>query len=246
MSPTTAEPRLADWYEEFFGEEYLLLYPHRDEEDASRLVGLLVRLLPWEAGWRVLDVACGTGRHAAWFHAQGGRVVGLDLSHQLLVRAQGSTAVPLVRSDVRWIPIRPGMMDLTVNLFTSFGYFDDDDEHRRALTEMLATIRPGGWFVLDFLNADQIRRNLVRREDGAVDGTPVQIRRWLDDEGRHVFKQIDVTGRRLLERVRLFGAGELEAMLAEQGCRVIHRAGDYDGGPLAPDAPRVLLAGRVP
>jgi hypothetical protein len=54
------------------------------------------------------------------------------------------TAVPLVRSDVQWIPIRPGRMDLTVNLLTSFGYFDDDDEHRRALAEMLATIRPEG------------------------------------------------------------------------------------------------------
>jgi hypothetical protein len=52
VNPTTAEPRLADWYEEFFGEEDLLLYPHRDEEDASRLAGLLVRLLPWETGWR--------------------------------------------------------------------------------------------------------------------------------------------------------------------------------------------------
>ena len=92
-------------------------------------------------------------------------------------------------------------------------------------------------------NADRIRR----REDGAVGGTPVKIRRWLDDEGRHVFKQIDVTGRRrLLQRVRRFGARELEALLAEQGCRVIHRAGDYDGGPVGPDAPRVLLAGQVP
>jgi len=100
--------------------------------------------------------------------------------------------------------------------------------------------------VLDFLNARQIRRNLVRRETGAVDGTPVTIRRWLDDEGRHVFKQIDVTGRRLLERVGLFDAAELEAMLAEQGCRVVHRAGNHDGGPLGPDAPRVLLAGQVP
>jgi hypothetical protein len=52
VNPTTAEPRLADWYEEFFGEEDLLLYPHRDEEDALRLAGLLVRLLPWETGWR--------------------------------------------------------------------------------------------------------------------------------------------------------------------------------------------------
>lgn len=67
--------------------------------------------------------------------------------------------------------------------------------------------------------------------------------RWLDDEERHVFNQIDVTGLWLLERVRLFGAGELEAMPTDDGC---HRTGDCDGGPPGPDAPQALLAGRVP
>lgn len=205
-----------------------------------------MRLLPWRPGWRVLDVACGTGRHAARFRARGGRVVGLDLSHQLLARARGGAGVPVVRSDVRWIPVRRRAMDLTVNLFTSFGYFDDDLEHQLALAEMLATLRPGGWFVLDFLNASQVRRHLVRREAGLIEGREVAIRRWLDDESRHVFKQVTVDGRRLLERVRLFEPAELEAMLDRQGCRVQHRAGDYDGGPLGPDAPRVLLVGQVP
>jgi hypothetical protein len=61
-----------------------------------------------------------------------------------------------------------------------------------------------------------------------------------------VFTQIDVTGRRSMERVRPFGAGELETMPAEPDCRALHRAGDDDGAPLGPDAPRVLLAGQVP
>ena len=94
-------------------------------------------------------------------------------------------------------------------------------------------------------NAAAVRRSLVPSEAGAIEGRAVQIDRWFDPAGRHVFKRITVDGRRLVERVRLFEAGELEAMLGGLGCRVVHRAGDYDGGPLAPEAPRALLAGQV-
>ena len=103
-------------------------------------------------GWRVLDVACGAGRHARAFEAAGARCVGLDLSMALLRVARGVTGAPLVRADMRALPIRPGSMDLTVNLFTSFGYFERDAEHTAALHEMVATLRPRGWFVIDFLN----------------------------------------------------------------------------------------------
>ena len=122
---------MADWFEEYFGEEYLLLYPHRDEEDAERLVSLLCRTVGLMPGWRVLDVACGTGRHVAAFRARAAGATGLDLSQHLLQRAQGSARLPVVRSDLRRIPVRARTMDFTVNLFTSFGYFDSDAEHAR-------------------------------------------------------------------------------------------------------------------
>ncbi len=237
---------MADWYEEYFGEEYLLLYPHRDLEDAERLVDLLCRTVGLRSGWRVLDVACGTGRHAAAFQSRGAQVTGLDLSKHLLLRARGISHFPVIRSDVRNIPVRPRTMDFTVNLFTSFGYFDSDTEHARALGEMVATVRPRGWFALDFLNAARVPGDLVPREEGEMDGETVRIDRWLDASRRHVFKSITLAdGRRFVERVRLFAANELEGLLETAGCAISIRLGDYDGGALEADSPRVLLAGRV-
>jgi hypothetical protein len=76
------------------------------------------------------------------------------------------TRAKLIRADMRALPIRPGTMDLTVNLFTSFGYFADDVEHTTALSEMAATIRPDGWFAIDFLNATTVRSTLQPHAEG--------------------------------------------------------------------------------
>ncbi|MGE5927364.1 MAG: class I SAM-dependent methyltransferase, partial [Gemmatimonadota bacterium] len=117
---------MPEWFEEWFHDEYLALYPHRDEADAAQLVELLRRQVGWQQGWRVLDVACGPGRHARAIEAAGARCIGLDLSMTLLRRARAVTDAPLIRADMRRIPVRPRSMDLTLNLFTSFGYFEDD------------------------------------------------------------------------------------------------------------------------
>ena len=136
-------------------------------------------------------------------------------------------------------------MDLTVNLFTSFGYFDHDVEHATALGEMVSTLRPDGWFVIDFLNARSVRRRLVPRETQHVNGTDVQVDRSVSPDGRYVCKTIRPEGgRQYTERVRLFGAEEIEAMLAGAGVTVRERFGDYDASPLLPQSPRTILVGQ--
>lgn len=237
---------MTEWFEEWFGEEYLQLYPHRDAIEAERAVGLILGRVGFEAGWRVLDVACGAGRHARAFEAAGARCVGLDLSAPLLRIARGVTTAPLVRADMRALPIRKGSMDLTVNLFTSFGYFERDAEHAAALGEMVATLKPRGWFVIDFLNAPSVRSRLVPRETQRLDAGDVEVERSVSPDGRYVCKSIRTPGgRRFTERVRLFGAGEIEAMLAAAGVTVRERYGDYDASPLSPHAPRTILLGQA-
>ena len=237
---------MAEWFEEWFNEDYLALYPHRDEADATRLVALLRSTLPWALEWRVLDVACGPGRHAPAITAAGARCFGLDLSMALLRRARTVTGIPLVRADMRRIPVRPRSMDLAVNLFTSFGYFDDDAHHRSALAEMVSTVRRGGWFAIDFLNAPRVRASLVPAESTTLGGTQVDVTRAVSGDGRFVRKSIRAAdGRKWEERVRLFEPEELESLLGGAGVDVSFRFGDYDGAPLSPEAPRVLLAGVV-
>ncbi|HEX5005355.1 MAG TPA: methyltransferase domain-containing protein [Gemmatimonadales bacterium] len=232
---------MAEWFADWFNEDYLALYPHRNEAEAARAVALLTRTLPWTPGWRALDVGCGAGRHARALAAAGVRPVGLDLSAALLKVARGA-GVPLVRADMRRLPVRDASVDLAVNLFTSFGYFEQDAEHAAVLRGVARCLRPGGWFALDFLNAEAVARGLVAAESQVLGGQEAAITRRIDPREKRVIKTIRLAdGRQFVERVRLFGAGELRAMLQDAGLRVRSAFGDYDGGSVGPDAPRTIL-----
>lgn len=237
---------MPEWYEEWFGEEYLQLYPHRDDADADRAVALIRGAVPFERGWRVLDVACGAGRHARAFRSAGARCFGVDLSASLLRVARGVTDAPLIRADMRQLPIRPASMDLTVNLFTSFGYFEHDAEHGATAAEMVATVRPGGWFVIDLLNPAAVRSSLVPRENVGEGKAAALVTRTLSPDTRFVCKTIEWSnGRRFVERVRLFEPGEIAGMLEHAGLTITHRFGDYDGHLLGPTSSRTILIGRA-
>lgn len=194
----------------------------------------------------MLDVACGAGRHARAFVELGASCFGVDLSATMLRLAKQVTTAPLIRADMRRLPIRTSSMDLTVNLFTSFGYFERDAEHAAALEEMIATVRPGGWFVIDFLNAAAVRRQLVPEETVRLAGQTVLVTRSVSPDGRYVCKSIrPPVGREYMERVRLFEPDQISRMLEAAGVKVRHRFGDYDAASLEPGKPRTILMGQV-
>ncbi|MGH7631641.1 MAG: class I SAM-dependent methyltransferase [Gemmatimonadales bacterium] len=232
---------MPEWFEEWFGEEYLRLYPHRDDADAERAVALVRRIVPWRAGLRVLDLGAGAGRHTRALTAAGAWCVGLDLSAPLLRRARRSTAAPLVRGDMRRLPFRPRSFDLAVNLFTSFGYFAQDAEHAAVVAAVARTLAPGGRLVLDFLNADTVRAAVAAAEAPTRD-----VARRLSPDGRYVLKTIRVPAdRTYTERVRLLSPADLAHMFRDAGLEVEGTFGDYDGAPLAPGTPRAILVGRA-
>lgn len=234
----------ADWFEHWFGDEYLRLYPHRDETDAAELIDLIAARIEGRVVSSVLDLACGAGRHSRllcdrWW------TVGLDLSHALLkVARRESPDSPYVRADMRELPFATESFDLAVNLFTSFGYFDDDREHAQVLKCVARVTKRGGTFVLDFLNSEEVRRNLVERDESVVGGATVKQFRRISADRKYVEKTIRVRGMEYLERVRLLSASELEDMLDEAGFDVVERAGDYTGAPWNEGSPRTLLFSR--
>jgi SAM-dependent methyltransferase len=241
----------ASWYADWFDRDaYALVYARRDEGEAERAVDLIVRATGAAPPAAVLDVACGRGRHALAFARRGFSVTGLDLSARALDAARHAARrahlnVRFRRQDMRE-PYCDGCADLVVNLFTAFGYFEDDAESARALAAMATAVRPGGFFVQDFLNAPRVAATLVPETTRRVGETEVTERRWI--EGGFVRKTITLRAQGHEEThgeaVRLFTPDDLAALHAAAGLRVVARYGDYDGGALTPESPRCVLVSR--
>jgi SAM-dependent methyltransferase len=233
----------ADWFEEWFGDDYLRIYQHRDESEAERAIDLIATHLPGREIQAVLDLACGAGRHSKplcerWW------TVGLDLSAALLRVARRDTPdAPYVRADMRELPFADESFDLVVNLFTSFGYFEDDREHARVLACVRTAMKPGSTLVIDFLNASQVRRNLVPYDERVEKGITIEQSRIISSDDRFVEKTIRLRerGREYVERVRLLSAGDLERMLEFAGFEVVHCFGDYAGAGWSENSPRTIL-----
>jgi SAM-dependent methyltransferase len=231
------------WYETAFRKEYLRLYRHRDDEAAGKEAEFAARALGLREGSLVLDVACGAGRHARALTGLGHRVIGIDLSRDLLEEAEGTTRV---RADMRSLPFS-GAFDAATSFFTSFGYFDDAG-NAATLEAAAGAVRSRGVFLLDFLNATALMAGLVpvsREEHGE---TTIHIRRSIED-GR-VLKEVLVVedeGRRTFtESVRLYLHNDLVAMLRGAGLDPVAAYGDFDGRDYTTDAPRCILVARKP
>lgn len=233
------------WYETAFAELYPLIYPHRDDASAEVEVEALCASLGADrGGLRVLDVCCGSGRHAAALARRGVRAWGMDLSAHLLSRAVGrkELAGRIVRGDIRALPFAPGF-DLVVNLFTSFGYFGEERENRRALSEMMRVVRPGGRLVLDHANRAYVERTLVESDEKTAGDYHILQRRWM--EGDRVRKTITVMDGKghsmeLQEDVRLYFPGELVKLLKKHGAAEVVLWGDFNGGAFTPDSQRMI------
>lgn len=239
------------WFRRWFGPEYLALYPHRDREEAEQGVRLFLEAADPPPGTRLLDVGCGPGRHLAAFRERGLDPVGLDLSRALLERARETTGggIPLVRGDMRRLPLDAGSFEAVTSFFTSFGYFASREEDRGTLEEMRRVLRPGGAFLLDFLNAEQVRRELVPEEEDVVDGRTVRQTREIRDGC--VVKRIEIEAEGdgspsvFHERVRLYEPDELSEMLEEASLSVQASFGDYAAGGHDGSSPRFIVVGRA-
>ncbi len=245
---------MEEWYREWFEEHYLDLYDYRDPQEAEVFVTTLLDRLELPAGGRVLDVACGAGRHAHALAGRGFQVVGIDLSRCLLERAAAVDSggrTLFVRGDMRRLPVLPrGWADLALNLFTSFGYFPTEREDAMTLAGMATALRPEGVLVLDFLNRSRVLASLVEHDEQQRDGLAILQERRLTDRKRRIEKRITLhhaDGHRstFQESVRLYAPEELFRLLREAGLSRIERWGDYTGAPLRPESPRcIALASR--
>ncbi|MGD2116360.1 MAG: class I SAM-dependent methyltransferase [Acidobacteriota bacterium] len=234
------------WYREWFGEEYLELYAHRDREEADRQADFVVRHLGDLPPHAVLDLACGAGRHTDVLRERGYRVLGIDLSITLLAERPD---LPRVAGDMRELPFVAGSFDWILNFFTSFGYFETERENFRVLEEVVRVLAPGGRFLIDLMNPEPVIRNLQPRDSYTAEGRRIEIVRWYDPQAKRVNKRIKITppdgpDRTFLESVRAYRQEEVLMGLQWAGLQVIGTFGNFHGDPYTRDSERLILVAR--
>jgi SAM-dependent methyltransferase len=238
-----------DWYKHWFGNEYLTVYAHRNESEARTLIRLIQRNLVVPSGGRILDLCCGQGRHALLLANMGYAVVGIDLSRTLLNIAKFKHSAAgnafFVQADMRFLPAQ-NTYDLLLNLFTSFGYFESDEENQSVFKQFVVALKPEGQFVFDYFNAPHLIENLVlHQKDKLYDGFIQQERRLY--RGR-VEKKITIqkngTSSVFYESVKIYYPDQIIKMIQKAGLQINKTFGDYNGHPINPEMPRLVVIGN--
>lgn len=227
---------MKDWFINWFNsEQYLDVYSHRDESDAKKIVDLIISTTNIKIGSSVLDAACGAGRHSIHFATLGYNVSAFDLSENLLKYASKSAEekqllINFFRSDIRTVELKK-KYDLIVNLFTSFGYFDDDDDNFRFVKNAFNNLVPSGYYVLDYFNITQLKNSLIPFSVKQIGSKKIIEERKLI--GNFVVKNITIEDDEAIsnfkEKVKLYEVQFLREKLIEIGFKIYAEFGDYDG-----------------
>lgn len=229
----TVSPTVDTWFTSWFNSLYLRLYQHRDEQEARQQICALLSLIPPPD--LALDIACGSGRHVAAFYQEGINCIGLDRSATLLKHRTQS--LPLLQADMRELPFGDQQFTLLTNFFTSFGYFDDDDQHLRLLREWVRVLKIQGYLFIDYLNAPHVVQSLQPETTRDVDGMQVRETRSISSDGTRVLKKIEVTNpltgnsQTYRESVRMYSREELTQLLISAQCEVISVFGGFSPSP---------------
>jgi SAM-dependent methyltransferase len=245
------------WYEKLFERDYYDYFyvggPRGllAEARSDAQVDFLVDALAVPDGARILDLCCGHGRHAVRLAERGYRVTGLDLSaYHLRLGARAArerhVEVEWLRADMREVPGH-NRFDGIVNLFTAFGYFDQESEDQLVIDRVARALKPGGRFLVDLMNRDGLMGRF--RESGCSRGPEggyvAEMRDFDVRTGRinvsMLFFPKEGRPKRHWHSIRLYTCSELEALMANAGLRVTQTWGNYDGSAFRLQSPRMMV-----
>jgi len=210
-------------------------------EKSDKETAFILKVLKLPAKAKILDVPCGTGRHSVRFAKQGFSVLGIDISEACLSLARKQSKhrnVSYLKADMAQLHKFRDQFDVVTNLFTSFGYFKDDQENKRVLKGMISCLKPGGQIVIHTVNRDfllPIYKPALWTEHG--DEITVQASVY-DQKTKYNESYICIvndrkgTGTARYHRVRLYSPNEIVALLKECGCKTVKVWGDFEGNPL--------------
>jgi len=219
------------WFANWFDSPYYhTLYKNRDEREAQVYIDNLIDYLQIPKGSKLIDIACGKGRHAKYFNQKGMDVVGVDLSLNSINTAKKDENKNLQFSvhDMRE-NYQEDTFDIVTNLFTSFGYFEDNKDEQKAINAMASNLKKEGILIIDFMNAKKVIANLVLNEQKKIDGIQFDMIRQVKDG--YILKDICITDgkeqQQFQEKVKAITLADYSEFIANAELKIIDIFGNY-------------------
>lgn len=241
------------WFESWFNSPYYhILYQHRDDKEAELFIDQLYHHFQIDENKRILDLACGAGRHAIYMASKGNYVMGIDLAPNSINEAKSkantkglSNKLQFQVEDMRYFELGV-KFDFIFNLFTSFGYFDNKEDNLRVLHCAKKHLNENGILIIDYLNSQLVRAKGEENNSKTISGINFSIHKYFERD--FVLKEIIVNedGQvyKFREQVQLFERDELEQMLKKIGFEIINHFGDYQLGEYKVDSPRSIFVAK--
>ncbi|AUC81686.1 bifunctional 2-polyprenyl-6-hydroxyphenol methylase/3-demethylubiquinol 3-O-methyltransferase UbiG [Lacinutrix sp. Bg11-31] len=218
------------WYASWFNTPfYHILYKDRDYAEGENFMYNLTEYLNIPEHGKILDLACGKGRHAIYLNKIGFNVTGVDLSKNSITHAKQFENDTLHFNVHDMCKPYPEQFDAVFNLFTSFGYFENEEDNLNTIKAIKEDLNEYGFGVIDFLNSEYIIDNLVEENTKTVEGIDFHQKRRV--ENGYIVKDISFTfeGKEFefQERVRALTLADFEALFEKAGVYLLDVFGDY-------------------
>ena len=220
------------WFSNWFNSKYYhILYNNRDNKEAEKFINNLVEKLDFKEKSKLIDIACGKGRHARYFNEKGIDVTGIDLSENSINYANNFTTPSLSFHvhDMRRC-FKKNHFDIATNLFTSFGYFEKEEENLIALKAMAKNLKKNGLLIIDFMNTEKVVKNLISEEEKYVNKIKFSIIRYM--KNNHIIKEIKITDKKqkynFQEIVKNIQLNDFKKMISKSNLSILYLYGDYE------------------
>ncbi|WP_053970064.1 bifunctional 2-polyprenyl-6-hydroxyphenol methylase/3-demethylubiquinol 3-O-methyltransferase UbiG [Mangrovimonas sp. ST2L15] len=218
------------WYASWFDTPfYHILYKDRDHHEAQLFMDNLTGYLNLPEQADILDLACGRGRHSVYLNNLGYQVTGIDLSEKSIAYAKQFETDSLKFEVHDMCDPYPKKFDAVFNLFTSFGYFDQEEDNLKTIKAIKQDLNDYGFGVIDFMNVSFVANHLITEDKKTVNGIDFYLKRYVKDG--HIFKDIEFEfenkNYHFQERVKALTLKDFEALFEEAGCYLLDVFGDY-------------------
>lgn len=219
------------WFKDWFDSPYYhLLYKNRDCVEAEHFINNILNYLTPKKNAKILDVACGKGRHAIFINKQGFTVDAFDLSENSIAEAKQSETETLkfFINDIRK-PLKVNFYDFALNIFTSFGYFTDENDNQKSMDAIAKSLTTNGILVIDFLNSNYTISNLITIETKLVENITFNITKEIENSFivKHIQFKDNNTDFHFTERVKLLQLTDFKKYLTNSGLTIEATFGDY-------------------